>query len=381
MNSFSIFSARLKKDYLFQYSIIKTVADWTILLYLVIPFSAAAIIIYRSWWIELPSWSQLLSLPLITTGLFLLCWLGQIRTFVKEADGVFFIHHQQLFIGMKKWAFMFTLLKSSLKMILAGIITLPFLYNMFSLNIIEIIGYLLFYIGLSFFVLAVQTRLLSEQKGLKGKLYFGLTFVLMLICNYFLFSHLAFKPLYAILVFSLFLILSLQFFIPRIRSTKHIQEEFTQENKVRLRYMNLIFSVAPELEKPKIIKRRRPFLFRKSARIFSNRSPKNGFIELFFKIIIRNFSYLGGYFQLFTVTLGALIILPPILFKVIIVIGFIFFIQFWISNLWDRVVLSHPIGKQYEGHEAFYLARKQAVLFLTVPPVVILVSCLTVLLV
>ncbi|PAQ13503.1 hypothetical protein CD798_15565 [Bacillaceae bacterium SAOS 7] len=142
--------------------------------------------------------------------------------------------------------------------------------------------------------------------------------------------------------------------------------------------MNSIFQLSPDMEKPKVVKRKKPFLFRRSKRIFKQRTEEHGFMELFIKILIRNLTYLSGYFRLVSVTGAAIVVVPPILFKVLILIGFSFFIHGWIISLWDQVILSHPISKKYETKPAFYHARKKMSLYSSIPTVSFLVILLIV---
>lgn len=75
---------------------------------------------------------------------------------------------------------------------------------------------------------------------------------------------------------------------------------------------------------------------------------------------------------------AAIVVVPPILFKVLILIGFSFFIRSWMISLWDQVIFSHPISKKYETKPAFYHARQKVSLYSSVPPVCFLLILLVV---
>ncbi|MCQ6274940.1 ABC transporter permease [Bacillus sp. V3B] len=373
MNSFEIFFDRVKRDYLFQYKIIKTVFDWTVLLYLVIPTLIITFFIYRSWWLELPEWSEYLSLPLLAILAYFVSSTDSYRTFVKEADGIFLLKHKKKFTNLKKSIFVYSLGKSALKIIVFTTIVSPFFLFQFSLNIGEILCFMLFYIGFSYFISAIKMIIRSQFQGWQEKVFLWTTLFALFLCNVMTFSNFVTVPLYSISIAILFLGISLCIFIPRIHSTKYFQKEVSEENKQRLRYINLIAGASPNIEKPKIFQRKKPFLFRQSTRIFKRNLAYNGFLELFFKIILRNFTYLSGYFRLLGVTGVALVAVPPIYLKLIILIGFSFFIWIWVANLWDKVILSNPIGKHYSNYDSFFRARKKAGLLLSLPSIGILV--------
>lgn len=377
MSSFRIFCDRVRRDYLYQYGIIKSVADWTVMLYIIIPFTIAGGIIYRSWWIELPDWSIFLSLRLIAISAYLLCWTGSFRTFVQEADGMYLIQHTRKFIAMKKWALSFSIFKAFLKIGIFVIVSLPFFLYEFSLSIVEMISFFSFFIALHMLLLSIRTVMYSVRDRWIGKIYSLLLFFLLFFIIVFE-ANRVYEFAYSISFAAVFLLITLFLYRPRVLSIKYFQEEFVQENEARLRYMNKVFAASPSMEKPKIIKRKRPILFSNSARIFSKRTPENGFIEIFLKVISRNFSYLVGYFQLISGTLVAIVLLPPLIFKVIVALGFVFFIMFWVNNLWNHIILSHPISKQYENRDSFYRARRRTCLYLASPAILIIVTVLSI---
>ncbi|WP_042345231.1 ABC transporter permease [Bacillus massiliigorillae] len=375
MSSFRIFCNRVKRDYVYQYGIIKSVADWTVMLYIIIPFSIAGIMIYRSWWNELPDWSVFLSLKLTVIIAYLLCWTGSLRTFVQEADGLYFIQHTRKFIAMKKWALIFSIVKAFIRIGFIVILILPFYLHKFSLSIGEIISFFCFFIALHILLLSIHTTMFSIRERWSGKIYSALLFVFLFIMI-FTQAMKVYELSFSISIAVLLLLLAIVLHRPRVQSTKYFQEEFVQENEAKLRYMNKVFSVSSSVEKPKIIKRKRPIIFPKSKRIFSKRTRENGFIEVFLKVILRNFSYLKGYLQLISVTLMAIILLPPLIFKLFIAGGFVFFIFFWLNNLWNHIILSNPISKQYEKRDSFYHARRRASLYLAFPAILIIVTVL-----
>lgn len=372
MNSFQIFADRVKKDYLFQYSMIKIVIDWIIMLYLVVPSAIIAIVIYRSWWMELPTWSEYLSKYILISIFYFITWFGSYRTFVKEADGIYFIKHTTKFLNMKKWAFAFSLGRSAFNISLSVMIALPFLINRFSFTILEIVGFALFYMGLSFFIIFIKTVIRSNFSGWKEKMFFWLLLIILFICNLFIFSFLVLHPPSSFVSAITFIGLSLGLTIPKVSTTRSFQGEVLKEDQERLRYLNMIFSASPDIEKPKISKRKKPFLFRQSMRILEKRTAQNGFFELFLKINLRNLTYLRSYLQMLGVTGAAILIVPPVLFKLIILIGFAVFIWIWITNLWDKLILSHPNSKKYETHDSFHQARLKANLVFSLPAISIL---------
>lgn len=376
MNSFQLFGQRVKSDIQFQYNIFKAVVDWIVMLYLFVPALIAGIIIYRSWWVQLPEWGSMISFHLVCFIAFLIAFLSKYRTFVREADGVFLNTHKTLLINMKKWAYAHSLLKTIFKMTFFIAIILPFLLHNDHLSIIEIISILVFYTSFSFFSMSLNSISFTKLEGWLKKILEVLFVIALIICNQVLFVHISIMPIASFIVSFLFIVWSVISYYPKLSSIVYFQDEFTQENKEHLRLINLIFTLSKDVEKPKIIKRKKPLLYRKSGRIFKKRTPQKGFMELFIKIILRNFEYLFGYFQLTGATIIAIIVVPPVFLKVFILIGFTFFLFSWLNNLWNRVILSHPISKQYEKRTDFKKARQKTGFYLSIPALIVVLIVL-----
>lgn len=90
MNSHSLFFRRLTEEVKFQYGELRSILDWTIIVYLLLPSLVIFSFIYRSWWLAQPEW--IADLPLFFflfyTG-YLAAWVGNYRTFILEADKAF----------------------------------------------------------------------------------------------------------------------------------------------------------------------------------------------------------------------------------------------------------------------------------------------------
>lgn len=231
---------------------------------------------------------------------------------------------------------------------------------------------MLLFVGFSFIVMAIKMILSSYWAGWLEKLLLSVIFVFFLVGTIFLFSNYVYVPVYFIGIAFLFTVMSIILVNRRFHTTRYFLQEITKENEEKLRFINLVFGAAPGIEKQKFIKRKQPLLFPQSQMIFKKYLAPFGFYELFIKTILRNTTYFGGYFRLLGVTAFAIITIPPLYLKLFILIGFSFFIWIWVGYLWDKVIFSNPIGKQYRNHDAFLSARKKAELYLTLPSICIL---------
>src|SRR5690625_1105819 len=104
MSSWQIFFQRLINEWKFQISVFRTILDWTVIVYIVLPIVVIFSFIYCSWWIEIPDWSILLPNGIFFFIFYLFSLTGQVRTYVQDADQLFLLKHNNIFLILKKIA-------------------------------------------------------------------------------------------------------------------------------------------------------------------------------------------------------------------------------------------------------------------------------------
>ncbi|MEH7389065.1 ABC transporter permease [Bacillus sp. JJ1474] len=363
MNSWNIFADRLVRGWKYQYGVIRSIADWTIILYLIIPASAIFLMMYRTWWLEPPAWIANIPLFLLFFVLYLFSWSGNIRTFVQEADKVFLIKNQPIFLGMKKWGYAYSILSQVIQIAVSIFVFLPFLRKHYFLDWQQIISLFIFFIVLNTMILFLKFLMRKIETRLKRIAAGILLFILLSWSSQLIFllweKGLLF-PIY--LCSALLMIISIFQSLRSIQKVSSIDQDISLGNEAKMKNIDLIFKLSHDIEKPVIVsKRTKPLLFRRSKRIFKNRKEINGYIELFIKIFIRNYSYIGGYLQIISVTTAAIVIIPPLWIKALIFIGFLIMMYSWLSLVWDRVTTSNPISKKYSESTYYFAARKRTV--------------------
>lgn len=374
MSSRQIFTSRLIKGWKYQYGVIRSIADWTIMLYLVIPFTIISVLIYRSWWLETPVWLEHIPLIILYLVIYAFSWSGNIHTLVEEADKVFLIRDRNLYYGMKKWGYAFSLIVQMFASAMLIGLALPFLRNLYHLDWQEISVWLWYFIALKPVILYLKFQLRKIDKRLKK---LGAGFLLFILLSwvsqgiFYVWDKGAFPFIYLFgaAAAAVFIFLTLKLLI-KISAIEH---EIDMGMRDRTKYIELIFTASYDIEKPIYMpKRSKPLLFRKSKVVFRKRTKINGFLELFIKIFIRNYSYIGGYFQMISITSAALVIIPPYWIKAIIFVGFLIMMYSWLVAIWDRITLSNPIHRHYRESISYFSARNRAVRILFVLAIVIL---------
>src|SRR5690554_1106584 len=169
MTSFSIFCKRLKIDWRNKYRNFRTVADWTIIVYIFIPALVIGFFIYRSWWLtSIPAWSQQLPPHIYLILGYLMSWGGRFRTFIEEGDQIFLVKHPSIFLCLKKWGFVYTLFLQIVQTVSFIVLLLPFFNYHQLLNLPMIVSFFSFVVGMNFFFMHLKYQLLKiENKWLQ----------------------------------------------------------------------------------------------------------------------------------------------------------------------------------------------------------------------
>lgn len=136
------------------------------MVYLIVPGTVIFGMIYRSWWLETPEWIAGLPLFLLFFLFYIFSLMGNFRPFVLEADKVFLVKNKPLFMGMRKWGFVYSLFFQVMGTAVMIAIFLPFLINRYFLEWSQIVTLLLFFISLKWSIMLASYFL----KKINGKL-------------------------------------------------------------------------------------------------------------------------------------------------------------------------------------------------------------------
>lgn len=361
MTSFRIFFNRLKNIWRFKYKNYRTVADWTIIVYLIIPAIVIGIFIYRSWWLNgVPPWAMMLPAQIYFLLGYLLSWSGNFRTFIEDGDRIFLVKHDNIFCRLKKWGFSYTLFLQMVKTVILIVFLLPFFYHQQLLEKTIIISFFMFIVGMNFFLMHFKYQLVKiENKWLQ-------TFVA--VSAFIILGILPVKLASPWLegswiVFALSIVMGLFGIIAhfqQLKKTYLFEHDLKIELEEKMSGVQMIYQLAP-IEKTKVISKKKPWLFRNSKKIFKKRTAEKGFIELYLKVFLRNGEYVRTIIQITSITATAVVIIPPLWIKIVLFSVFLFMSYSWLEGAWMKIVSSHPFMKKYEQYNAYYRAKRNGI--------------------
>lgn len=313
MNSNQLFSRRLRQDWKYQYNIFKTIADWTVMLYILIPAAVIILVIYRSWSSEIPQWIEQIPFSLLFTLFYLFIWGGHIRTYVRDADRIFLMKNRSLHLGLKRNGIFYSYAIQLLHTAFLSFLVAPFWFNYYQLGIEQFILYLGLFLSSKWLIMGVKGKLNVHLRGWRSLLR-GVPIFLGVAALWMLYYQ-AFQVNQVLLMIGVILINILGSIIlvrRRFNSLKTFEQDLAVDELEKNKYIELIFSISMEIEKPPkpLPPGKSPIIYSKSNRLFRKRSPRNGFLELFIKVTTRNVEYILRYFQIIGVTSVAIVLIP-----------------------------------------------------------------------
>ncbi|WP_100488301.1 ABC transporter permease [Sporolactobacillus pectinivorans] len=328
MSGTKLFIKRFRQQFQFQWNVIRSVVDWPIMLYIVIPAAAIAPFLYADFWRNIHSyWDARLPSSLLVILLLLLSVSGNIRTYLLDADLLFLIQKKKEILQLKRCGLLLSLLFLFLFETVLFILALPVLITIYHYSQVQLLS---LFLAVSAFKLTLMTI-----KKLTDSLVYRWLFMILAYC---LASVLLVSApiLWAVCGMFCFVIM-IYLNIIQLKKTNRWIKDLETESAEQTKYIKFILAFSMGVEKPSVTRRKRPLVFfRNSGRIFKKRSKENGLLEFLLKTFLRNKSYVLSYYQLTIITCFAAVLLPLWL-KWVAFILFIWFINFWVKILFRKM--------------------------------------------
>jgi|SRR5690625_637729 len=369
MTGRKLFWHRLYKELTFQLGVIRSVVDWTILVYFVVPAIIVSPFFYRDMWNNIHLyWDAVIPVELLILMLFLVLIRGNFRSFIDEADQLFVLRHTHIFQSLKQWAFFFSIVQLSLGIASFIILLLPIFYRIYEYSAQNIV---------LLFIVLVAYRMLqfSIKKNIRHHLF---KWVLLILCLYvFMLSWQTLSDS-LLIVLSIFVIITTYYvqFTFFIKSNQYFLQELDLERSERVRNIQLIFSFSQEIEKiPRRYLKKPLFFFPSKRMLRPNRNkPENGLLEVLLKNFMRDRVLIMSYLNLITLSCIAIFFMPVWL-KWLVFIFFAFAASAWVRSVFDRL-LDHPFFKMITYDENIYFPTWLKFRRILAFPVILLVGLL-----
>lgn len=324
-----LFRKRLSRQWQFNLTIFKSIADWTVWVYICIPVALFSYFLYRETIMQ--KQFGLLEWVPFEVFLFVLLFLlqtGIIRSFLESADQLFLIQQKAHCRKLLTGGLIYSL---SLKILINGLI-LGLLYiviiHLYNRTILEII--FIFLLSLTAYILNQLVNRTNLRKWLQSILQF-------LIPLFMTVFFLVVPTLLGMIISCFFIALFLVLYIQRYVYHLHSFEKLLHVD--RAQYYSLVgtvFTASKELQSMNV-----PEQTSKSPRFFTKRIIQDEVAELIVKTFIRNKTYKWAYLRLVGITLFLYFVLP-FWAQILLVIATYFMLKGY-SNSVIIEMREHPI--------------------------------------
>jgi len=372
MQGSDIFISRFRKECKYQWGVFRGIVDWIIFVYLFIPAFIFVGYNYYRWWVEIPNWFDHVPIAFFYLILYFVCWNGRIRTFLEEADQLFFIQKRKLVLELKKRARNVYVFGYSLGILSIFVLLAPFLFHHYELTWFTILNLTFYFISFKACILVLKQYLDQIQSSwLKGIITIGI-FIFVGLLEVLLTDWLS-GNLPLLLLISSVIQFGLYYFYSdkRINKITTFSNDVLNDKEAKLKYIRLIFFFSENVEKDRKPRKRPSIFYRNSKRVFKKRTRERVIYELFIKVLLRNKVYWLQFFQIIWITIAGLYILPPIWIKLLIFLVFIFLIQSWVKVVFRRIMSNHYVAIVKEDDELRFVTERRVVNYFSFPVICI----------
>ncbi|KLU64489.1 bacterial ABC transporter protein EcsB [Desulfosporosinus acididurans] len=308
-----LFWHRLINGWKYQYSVWKTVFDWIVALYIVIPFSAIFIDAYLGWWRQVPVELNYIPINGFLVIFLVFLWSGTLQVFVEDADQIFLFQRKIWVKGLIKYSLVYYMIKNLLVSLLFSIVWAPFLllhYN-FTTHMFVWLTAIIFLLKASIGILKqlLEFRVQGWKLGLSKTILLFLTGVfLRQIVSLLLNRSILFSLTFFTLITALIWLIYQRMFI-----SETLLEDISMQQASKLKFTNVLLKYAGTYTKKTTTLRTSPWLFQNSNIIFKQRNPENSLVEICIKSTLRHSSNIIFYFQVIGAYVLVLTAYPPVL--------------------------------------------------------------------
>ncbi|MFJ8354212.1 ABC transporter permease [Bacillus paramycoides] len=312
------FNKRLRHELQRKWKSIRSVADWTVALYIIIPALIFMGIYYRSLWMKELSMEETVYFGLGLLAFYFVTFSRGVRSFFEQADSLFLISYPNHMRRLMKFGMIYTFIRIAITNVIVVFIMLPLLMKSMGATIIQIVLFWIFFTVFRF-MLSLLMRFINVRVGKRWVLWiiknvlfsFGLIFVG--ISLFFIYKN----QLYSILFIGLAALLTVVLVKEKMNYKNYFFKEVEKEKEESMRWTRGIMQVGGHAAKPSS-SNKNPWMFPRSKKILGKKADSR-IIESFLKEFLRTSSALMFYVQITLISSVSIIATPRWITAIILV--------------------------------------------------------------
>lgn len=303
------FYKRLRHELGRKWKSIRSITDWTVALYIIIPELIFIGIYYRSLWIEELSMGETVYFGLGLLVFYVITYSRGVRSFFEQADSLFLISYPAHMQKLMQYGMTYTFIRIAITNVGVVVAMLPVLMKSIGVTKIQVVLFWLFFTVFRF-MLSLLTRFIHVRVGKRWLLWIIKNVISSISLSFFGLSlFLIYKNLfYSIpsIGLAVFLIIVL---IKEKRNYKNcFFKEIEKEKEESMRWTSGIMQVGGHTAKPSS-SNKKPWMFPRSKKLLGKKKDSR-IVESFLKEFFRTSSARIFYIQIVCISTVSIIMSP-----------------------------------------------------------------------
>ncbi|MGG1152720.1 ABC transporter permease [Bacillus wiedmannii] len=303
------FYKRLRHELHRKWKSIRSITDWTVALYIIIPALIFMGIYYRSLWIEELSTGETVYFGLGLFAFYVIAYSRGVRSFFEQADSLFLISYPAHMQKLMQYGMTYTFIRITITNVVVVVAMLPVLMKSIGVTKVQIVLFWLFFTAFRF-MLSLLTRFIHIRVGKRWLLWIVKNVIFSISLSFFGLSlFLIYKnSFYSILCIGLAVLLIIVLIKEKLNYKNCFFKEVEKEKEESMRWTSGIMQVGGHAAKPSS-SNKKPWMFPRSKK-FLGKKKDSRIVESFLKEFFRTSSARIFYIQIGCLSTVSIIMSP-----------------------------------------------------------------------
>ncbi|MGG0293001.1 ABC transporter permease [Bacillus pacificus] len=312
------FYKRLRYELGRKWKSIRSIMDWTVALYIIIPAFIFMGIYYRSLWMEELSMGETVYFGLGLLAFYVITYTRGVRSFFEQADSLFLISYPAHMQKLIQYGMTYTFIRIAITNVVVVVAMLPVLMKSIGVTKIQVVLFWLFF-TLFRFLLSLLTRFIHVRVGKRWLLWVIKNVIFSISLSFFGMSlFFIYKdPFYSILCISLTVFLIIVLIKEKLNYKNSFFKEVEKEKEESMRWTSGIMKVGGHAAKPSS-SNKKPWMFPRSKKFLGKKTDYR-IVESFLKEFFRTSSARIFYIQIVCISTVSIIMSPRWISAIILV--------------------------------------------------------------
>ncbi|PFL66738.1 ABC transporter permease [Bacillus cereus] len=316
------FYKRLRHELGRKWKSIRSITDWTVALYIIIPALIFIGIYYRSLWMEELSMGETVYFGLGLLAFYVITYSRGVRSFFEQADSLFLILYPAHMQKLIQYGMTYTLIRIGITNVVVVVAMLPVLMKSIGVTKIQIVLFWLFFTAFRF-MLSLLTRFIHIRVGKRWLLWIVKNVIFSISLSFFGLSLFLINKnsFYSILCIGLAVLLIIVLIKEKLNYKNCFFKEVEKEKEESIRWTSGIMQVGGHTAKPSS-SNKKPWMFPRSKK-FLGKKKESRIVESFLKEFFRTSSARIFYIQIVCISTVSIIMSPRWIAAIILVFALV----------------------------------------------------------